>query len=169
MTRSRGPSSPQRSTSAVASTLIPALAGFLGCHAGGSVTVDGGAPGASVVDARQPATTGRYIPLAVGATWAWNGYDPSSGLSGMTDSKVEALEAMTGAKAGISAFRVHSTTLSGATVNWQQDTRTATIRHREQFLDPSGGLLSDHLYTPSKLRLDEDTARTVLNASWTES
>ena len=33
----------------------------------------------------------------------------------------------------------------------------------------AGGLKSDHLFTPEKLRLDEDPARTVVGASWAET
>jgi hypothetical protein len=82
---------------------------------------------------------------------------------------VEAVETLTGAKAGISAFRVRSKTLTGSTVNWQQDTGTAVVRHREQFLDATGAITSDHVFMPTKLRLDESPAHTALNASWTET
>jgi len=146
---------------------LPVIASS-GCSSGGQ-SGDGGMPGAGLFDARQAATTGRYIPLSVGAGWTWDGFDTLSGLSGVTDSRVEALEAMTGAKAGVSAYRIRSVTLSGATLNWQQDTGTAIVRHREQFLDPAGALKSDHLFTPRKLRLDEDPARIVAGASWTET
>lgn len=143
-----------------------------GCGAGGGGAApsgDGGAPGAGILDARQPATTGRYIPLAVGAGWTWNGFDTRSGLSGVTDSRVEALDTLTGAKAGVRAFRIRSLTLGGSTVNWQEDTGTAIVRHREQFLDQAGALMSDHLFTPRKLRLDEAAGRLVAGASWTET
>jgi hypothetical protein len=142
----------------------------IGCGAGGASTPgDAASPGSGLLDARQPATSGRYIPLSVGAAWTWNGYDTLSGASGPTDSHVEALETLTGAKAGKSAFRVRSATLVGSTVNWQEDTGTAVVRHREQFFDAGGLLKSDHLFTPNKLRLDESAARTALNASWVET
>jgi hypothetical protein len=140
----------------------------VGCSSGGRQSGDAGMPGAGLVDARQPANTGRYIPLAVGAGWTWNGFDTLSGLSGLTDSRVEALETLTGAKAGISAYRIRSVTLSGSTVNWQQDTGTSVVRHREQFFGTTGALTTDHLFTPEKLRLDEDPSHIVLGASWTE-
>ena len=144
------------------------LIGPVGCQSGGQSS-DAAAPGAGLIDARQPANTGRYIPLAVGAGWTWNGVDTLTGLSGITDSRVEALESMTGAKAGISAYRIRSVTLSGSTVNWQQDTGTSIVRHREEFFDLTGTLKSDHLFTPDKLRLDEDPSHIVLGASWTET
>jgi hypothetical protein len=138
----------------------------LGCNASVATAFDSGVP---TTDAATPATTGRYIPLAVGATWTWTGADSRSGSSGMVSSTVEALDALTGSKAGISAFRVHDSTLSGSVVNWQQDTGTSVVRHREQFLDTSGALTSDHVYTPSKLRLDESAAHTTVGATWTET
>jgi hypothetical protein len=151
----------------VAVAVAVAVAAGAGCGAGaGGAGFDAGVP---FTDAHQPATTGRYIPLALGATWTWKASDSLTGASGTTSSTVEALETLTGAKSGISAFRVHSTTLSGATVNWQQDTGTAIVRHREQFLDASGALQSDHVFTPGKLRLDETPAHQLLNATWVET
>src|SRR5262249_4312714 len=99
----------------------------------------------------------------------WNGYDTLTGLSGPTDSRVEALDALTGAKAGINAFRVRSLTLGGSTVNWQEDTGSAIVRHREEFFDMAGALKSDHLFTPRKLRLDEDPSHLAAGATWTET
>jgi len=152
-----------------------AIAGALGCGVNpatapgdaGTSVVDSGPP--PITDARQMATSGRYIPLVVGAVWTWRSSDTLSGLRGTTGSTVEALDTMTGNKAGVSAYRVRSTTLSGSTVNWQQDTGTATIRHREQFFDTSGAITSDHYFLPSKLRLDESAAHTTLGARWTEN
>src|SRR5262249_50452991 len=106
--------------------------------------------------------------LVVGAVWTWKSSDTLSGLSGTTGSMIEALETMTGVKAGVSAYRVRSTTLTGSTVNWQQDTGTAVVRHREQFLDTRGAIMTDHYYLLSKLRLDESPAHTTLGATWTE-
>lgn len=119
-------------------------------------------------DSGPPANLGRYIPLTVGAVWNWRGSDTLTGLSGSTSSKIEAFETLTGIKAGVHAYRVRSTTLTGSTVNWQEDTGTATVRHREQFLDAAGAIMTDHYYLPSKLRLDESAAHTSLGATWTE-
>lgn len=152
--------------------LVPLALGLtlaLGCGGATGATPTGDAGTQTITDARKPATTGRYIPLAVGAIWTWNASDTLTGLSGVTGSTVEALDTMTGAKAGVSAFRVRSSTLSGSTINWQQDTGSSTLRHREQFLDSGGAVASDHLYAPSKLRLDESPAHLTLNATWTES
>ena len=143
---------------------LSAVATSLGCN-GGAASAGGAMP----VNVRNPATTGRYIPLSVGARWSWDGMDTLTGLSGTTDSIVEALDTLTGNKAGTRAFRIRSTTLRGSTVNWQQDTGTSIVRHREQFLDTSGAVTSDHLFSPSKLRLDESPARIVAGATWTET
>jgi hypothetical protein len=136
-----------------------------GCG-GGASSFDSGVP---VTHAAHPATTGRYVPLSVGANWTWTGSDTRTGASGTTSSVVEALESLTGVKAGIMAFRVHNSTLSGSTVNWQQDTGTSVVRHREQFLDTTGAVMSDHIYSPDKLRLDEGAAHTAMGATWTET
>jgi hypothetical protein len=136
-----------------------------GCG-GASSSFDSGVP---VTHAAHPATTGRYVPLSVGANWTWTGNDTRTGASGTASSVVEALDSLTGAKAGIMAFRVHNSTLSGSTVNWQQDTGTSVVRHREQFLDTTGAVMSDHIYSPSKLRLDESAAHTAMGATWTET
>lgn len=149
-------------------SIAAGMVATFGCSAG-SQSGDAAAPGTGLIDARQPANSGRYIPLAVGAGWTWQGYDTLSGSSGITDSRVEALETLTGAKAGVSAYRIRSVTLSGSTVNWQQDTGTSIVRHREEFFDVTGTLKSDHQFTPEKVRLDENPARTVLGASWTEA
>jgi hypothetical protein len=152
-------------TSRVLASLALVLTAVTGCH-GTAASFDAGVP---TTDATIPATTGRYIPLAVGAIWTWNGTDSRSGQSGTVSSRVEALDTLTGSKAGISAFRVHDATLGGSVINWQQDTGTSVVRHREQFFDAAGTLTSDHLYTPDKLRLDESPTHTTMGATWTES
>jgi hypothetical protein len=155
-----------RSIALLALSMILVVAG---CHASNGAATVAPSVDAGLTDARQAATTGRYIPLSVGARWTWNGFDTLTGLSGVTTSIVDSLDTLSGAKAGIQAFQVTSTTLSGSTINWQQDTGTAIVRHREEFLDATSAVMSDHLYTPGKLRLDESTAHTALNAAWTET
>jgi hypothetical protein len=82
---------------------------------------------------------------------------------------VEAQDSLSGSKAGLLLYRVRSTTLDGGTINWQEDTGTAVVRHREQFTDGTGAVVSDYLYEPSKLRLDEAPAHLAPNAAWTET
>ncbi len=127
------------------------------------------APPSSSVDARLPAHSGRHLPISVGAMWVWNATDPVTGKSAHTQSVVEAMDHLPGAKAGIPVYRVVSTTLTGGTVNWQEDTGSAIVRHREQFSDATGAIVSDFLYNPSKLRLDESPVHMAVNATWTEN
>lgn len=158
--------SPFRRIHAIRSTSIcvsSVLVCTLGCSSAGT---PGNLPGA---DARKPATSGRYLPIAVGAKWVWLTTDPATGKSAQTQSVVEVTDSLTGSKAGIPLFRVKSTTLTGGTVNWQEDTGRAVVRHREQFTDETGVVVSDYVYDPRKLRLDEDPAHLALNAAWTET
>jgi hypothetical protein len=139
---------------------------------GGPVIVSCGNPQAATIessDARTPSASNRYLPLSVGARWSYHASDPLSGTTGETESIVEALDDVGGGKAGIVAFRVRSTTLTGSTVNWQQDLGSSVVRQREQFFDLSGLMLSDYLFSPSRLRLDESPAHEVKGATWTEN
>jgi hypothetical protein len=120
-------------------------------------------------DARSQSASDRYLPLAVGARWTYHAVDPATGATGETESVVEALEDVGGAKAGITAYRIRSTTLTGSTVNWQQDLGTSVVRHREQFFDLSRQLTSEYFFLPNRLRLDESPAHTVVGATWTEN
>lgn len=120
-------------------------------------------------DARAPAASDRYLPLSVGAKWTYHATDPASGATGETQSVITALEDVGGAKAGTTAFRVDSSTLIGSVVNWQQDLGTSIVRHREQFFDLKGVKLSDYVFTPYRLRLDESPAHTTKGATWTET
>jgi hypothetical protein len=86
----------------------------------------------------------------------------------MTQSVVEAFEDVGGAKAGTKAYRVRSTTLTGSTVNWQNDVGMVIARQREQFFDLQNVLLTDYVFTPYRVRLDETPAHTVTGASWVE-
>jgi len=118
---------------------------------------------------RVPSSSNRYLPLSLGAKWTYHATDPTSGASGETYSTVEALEDLGGSKAGIKAFRVRSSTLTGSTVNWQQDLTTSVVRQREQFFDLAGSMQSDYIFEPDRLRLDESPEHLVLGATWTEN
>jgi hypothetical protein len=87
----------------------------------------------------------------------------------MKQSWVEALETLTGTKAGVSAYRVRSETLTGGTTSWEQDTGSAIVRHRTQFLNATGALKSTDELVPSQLRLDEASAHLVAGTTWAES
>ena len=51
---------------ALSFSVAAGLLAVSGCQSGGQ-SGDGGAPGTGLIDARQPANTGRYIPLAGGS------------------------------------------------------------------------------------------------------
>jgi hypothetical protein len=116
-----------------------------------------------------PSASGATIPLAVGNRWTYRTTDATGKVVITTQSTVEAFEDIGGAKAGTKAFRVRSTTLTGSTVNWQQDLGMMIVRQREQFLDLQGSLLSDYVFTPYRLRLDETAAHTTTGAAWVEA
>jgi DNA polymerase I-like protein with 3'-5' exonuclease and polymerase domains len=79
---------------------------------------------------------------------------------------VEAKEDVGGAKAGITAYRVRTAKLDGATVSWQEDRCTSITRHREQTFDLNNIRNVDTIYTPDKIRIDETPAHTAMGASW---
>jgi hypothetical protein len=112
--------------------------------------------------------TGRYFPLAVGNQWTFEVTDLSSGQRGMKVQQVLGSEAMTGAKSGITAFRLRSDKASGAyTLSWQEQTADSIIRHAEQSFDSTGGGKTDELYMPGKLRVDESTGHVSDGATYT--
>lgn len=120
-------------------------------------------------DAQVPSSSDRYLPLSVGARWTYDTTDTATSQSGATESVVEALEDVGGAKAGIKAYRVRSTAITKNVVNWQQDAGTSVVRHREQFYDLSNQLTSDYVFMPNRLRLDESPEHLVKGATWTET
>jgi hypothetical protein len=139
-----------------AGVALLALALFAGC---GSETDPGG--GGTI----EPSGT-RYLPLAVGATWTWR---VSGDATYDKTSTVEALEDVGGAKAGIQAYRVRTTDPEGDTVSWQQDTGTSIVRHREQTFSATDKMLSDQIYTPGKLRIDESDAHMAAGSTFVET
>jgi hypothetical protein len=126
-------------------------------------------PGSGDASIGVPSASGTLIPLAIGNRWTYRTSDSTGKVVITTQSTVEAFEDVGGAKAGTKAFRVRSTTLTGSTVNWQQDVGTMIVRQREQFLDLQGTLLSDYVFTPDRLRLDETPAHTTTGAAWVET
>lgn len=115
-------------------------------------------------------TAERLLPLAVGNSWTYTVTE----LNKPTESKittVEALEDVGGIKAGTTAYRIRTTkdASEGPVVSWQADGCTSVVRHREQSFDVNEVLLTDQVYLPSKLRVDETAAHTVAGAMWTTS
>lgn len=116
----------------------------------------------------QPAGTGRYLPLKVGASWTYKITDTTAGTSSKKTS-VEALEDVGGAKAGTMAFRVRTEDTGGYSLGWQQDTGSETVRHHDQQFDTAGKQLNESWYTPSKLRLDETDAHLKQGVTWNDT
>lgn len=108
----------------------------------------------------------RYLPLAVGAKWTYLVSDPKAGTAETKTSTVEAFEDVGGAKAGVKAFRVRTEKLDGVTVSWQEDLGDKVVRHEEEARDLQGTLVTEEVYVPSKLRLDETAEHTTASASW---
>jgi hypothetical protein len=110
----------------------------------------------------------RYHPLAVGKSWTYK--VTKVGLPDeMKTQTVEAEEDVGGAKAGVTAFRLRTVKPDGQTVSWQEDDGACTVRHREQELAPapSTTVLTDQVFVPYKVRLDETAAHLAVGASWT--
>lgn len=106
--------------------------------------------------------SGRYLPLAPGASWSY----AVTGGKRKTQAVGE-LEDVGGAKAGTLAFRITTTKTNGETISWQEDTGTSVVRHREQ--DRSGMTHTDEVYTPRQTRIDEADAHLVVGVTWTET
>jgi hypothetical protein len=130
---------------------------------GGPGTIDG-APSADAIPVAE-----RYLPITEGATWTWQ-VTSSAGAVHIKTSTVGALEDVGGAKAGTMGYKV--TTSSSAdqdtTVSWQEAAPSAILRHREQSFE-AGQMVSDQVFTPYKLRLDERGDRLVKGATWRET
>jgi hypothetical protein len=114
----------------------------------------------------------RYLPLAPGATWQWDVTDndpvePDPPY--VKTSTVGALEDVGGAKAGQMAYKVTTVGDDGTTVSWQELSASAVRRHREQTFDLNNTLISDQVFNPHKLRIDERSDRIVAGATWTET
>lgn len=151
-------------------TLI--LASLLAAACGGESQNPPGGADAPDADPSAPdagAIAGRLLPLASGASWTYRVTDTTTGATADKTSTVGAEEDVGGAKAGVIAFRVTTEKLDGMTVSWQEDIGTAIVRHRERSFDAAGGLQTDEIYTPHKLRVDDSPAHRVAGATWTEA
>jgi hypothetical protein len=145
------PTKPTKPTKTLLGLAFAALAAL------GTLAACGNETGGSPDDTDGGGGTGRYLPLAVGATWTWRVTD-SAGTSYDKSSTVEALEDIGGQKAGTMGFRVRTKGGGGDTLSWQQDTGTSIVRHREQDFHVDGSMKTDSFYMPFKLRVDESAA-----------
>jgi hypothetical protein len=112
--------------------------------------------------------TDRFLPLEVGATWTYN-VTPMVGPAETKAQTVEAFEDVGGDKAGTMAFRVRTEKIDGATVSWQECSELGVLRHREQSFDLQGNLVSDQIYDPYKLRIDETAEHLAMGASFMQT
>jgi hypothetical protein len=111
----------------------------------------------------------RYLPLAVGAQWTYSVVEPGVGTGTKTNT-VEAQETMSGAKAGVTAFRVRTVkTGEGDHVSWQEVAGDRVLRHREVTHTTAGTAQIEELYLPSRVRVDQTAPHAGAGASWTES
>ena len=115
-----------------------------------------------------PSSGPRYLPLAVGASWAYHIFDLSTAEEADKTSTVEALEDVGGRKAGACAYRVRTEKINGTTVTWQQDTGEAVVRHHEMAYNLADVLRDEEWYDAYKIRLDEAPARIALGAEFNE-
>jgi hypothetical protein len=112
--------------------------------------------------------TARHFPMTVGDTWSYDVTHLGGGSSGIKEQTVEAEETLTGAKAGVNAFRLRTLKPSGeSTVSWQEDSGDALVRHLETSYDSGGVAKTDELYRPGKLRLDESAAHLEIGVKYT--
>jgi hypothetical protein len=148
------------------------LAGALGACGGGDDNatdidagpdIDGGGTGCDTP------LSERLLPLVVGASWTFAVTPTGGGAAESKTSTVEALEDVGDLKAGVTAFRVRTEKLDGSTVSWQEDQCDGVVRHREQSFDLGDVLLSDQIYQPSKLRVDETAAHMTMGATWVDT
>jgi len=154
----------------MAFSLLVALAAA--CGDGSSATADdaGGVDPDAALDAHGDVVIamGRYLPLAVGASWTYRVTDLSTTEVTEKTQAVETFEDVGGRHPGVMAFRLRSEKASGYTLSWQQDTGTAIVRHREQSFDALDVMESEEWYDPSKLRLDEGAESIAADAAFTE-
>jgi hypothetical protein len=138
-----------------------------GCGAkGGGDTTNVGVTTPLATDGAVPtATTGRYQPLSVGASWVYQVTDTNN-VAYTKTSTVTAFEDVGGAFAGTMAYKTSETVKSSTQYTWYQVTDTDVRRLHDQSLDSSGTQSTDDWYTPYNLRIDETPAHLTAGAAW---
>lgn len=115
----------------------------------------------------EPEGEARFLPVVEGASWTYETTDIESGLIERRTQHVGAFQEMDAPKAGIVASPQITEKETGMIVNWQEDTGTAVIRHRQ--IDQAGDEFRDDLYEDYKQRLDESPERLVEGATYSHS
>jgi hypothetical protein len=139
-----------------------------GCGSGSSGQSGSGGTGSLAADGAVPlVTSGRYQPLAVGATWVYNVTD--TGVAYVKNSSVLTYEDIGGMAAGTMGYNVSETIKSSTQLTWYESTDTDVRRHHDQQIDSSGQMSSEDWYTPYDLRVDEAADHVMAGAAWTMS
>lgn len=107
------------------------------------------------------------MPVVEGAWWTYDTIDADSGTRERRTQRVGPFEAMASPKEGVIASPLITEKQTGTIINWQEDTGTAVVRHRQ--LDEAGEVYRDDIYDAFKLRLDEAPERLVEGARYTQS
>jgi hypothetical protein len=151
--------------------VVVGLTGFAtlaaaGCGANGSQNSGAAMAGPLAADGAVPMmTSGRYQPLAVGATWVYQVTDTNN-VAYTKNSSVESLEDAGGSFAGTMAYKVTENVKNSTQYTWYQMTDTDVRRLHDQQLDASGAVSSDDWYMPYNLRVDESPEHTKAGATW---
>lgn len=162
----------------VAASVIAALSISAACGGGGGGGSVSGTPTPTPTpDATSPVPTpdptqppgGSFLPTRIGNVWHYDITAP--GIQVVTKTvTVAAYEDIGGAKAGTLGYRFDTALSTSATQKeWQVDEGSTILRERAEKFDATGTLKSDSVYLPDKIYVDETTAHTISNASWTES
>lgn len=128
-----------------------------------------------------PEGGGRYYPLEIGRVWVYDVIDKSTRRS-RGDPKVVTVEALApigGCKDEIVAYRLRQQEAEGYAFRWQEVVRVdgpagqppgwVTVRHRDQWFEPDGTVTKDEYFVPSRIRLDESCAHSVLGATYLDA
>jgi len=145
--------------------VVAAAAG--GCGANGGQNNGGpGVTGPLAADGAVPMTTsGRYQPLAVGASWTYQVTDTNN-VAYTKNSMITAFEDVGGAFAGTMTYKLTENVKNSTQYTWYQMTDTDVRRLHDQQLDSSGAVSSDDWYMPYNLRVDEAAEHMMVGASW---
>jgi hypothetical protein len=140
----------------------------VGCGSGGGGSSGSGGTGALAADGAVPMmTSGRYQPMAVGATWVYNVTD--TGVAYTKTSTVQSFEDIGGMAAGTMGYKVSETIKTSTQLTWYESTASDVRRHHDQQTDANGIMTSEDWYTPYDLRVDESSDHLMAGAAWTLS
>lgn len=137
------------------------------CGGGGS---DPDASPAPNVDApTNPAH--RYNPWKVGSVWSYKLTDPQGAVPAALDRKTTIMSEVDvgGVHAGKIAFLVHVEQLTGSKDVYETILGDQDIRYKTIHFDANAQMTSTDVATPYRLKLDEDMARVVTGATFSET